>query len=174
MFFNLNMDDKKEVWKTIRHSCCTLPRILPNKNMYDLMVCGSAQDVIDLQICLENYLCRPVRVRSREEAGADWEKGVPFYRGIDKPSAILKKKRQNIHRILQGLNPRVFGSVARGEDGRDSDLDIIIDASNMSYIQLYDLQHALENELGVPVDLFSFDELKSHIRQEVSSEMRML
>ncbi|MGO4350385.1 nucleotidyltransferase family protein [Rhizobium sp. RAF36] len=48
-----------------------------------------------------------------------------------KPSEVLEKNRQAIRdatKRFNAANPRVFGSVARGEDRADSDLDILVDA----------------------------------------------
>ena len=47
-----------------------------------------------------------------------------------KPSQILQQHRDEIRRIIlsfDATNPRVFGSVARGEDSEGSDLDLLVD-----------------------------------------------
>ena len=47
-----------------------------------------------------------------------------------RPSEALPKHRETIRRLVAeaGMaNPRVFGSVLRGEDKEDSDLDILVD-----------------------------------------------
>jgi len=49
-----------------------------------------------------------------------------------KPSKILARYRETIRRIIARSplsNPRVFGSVVRGDDREDSDLDLLVDAS---------------------------------------------
>ncbi|MGH8114426.1 MAG: hypothetical protein ACREPS_05140 [Rhodanobacteraceae bacterium] len=46
---------------------------------------------------------------------------------MPRPSDILESHREAVLRIIaahRGLNPRVFGSVARGADNPRSDLDI--------------------------------------------------
>ena len=48
-----------------------------------------------------------------------------------RPSEILEKNRDAIREATKrfnAANPRVFGSVARGEDGPESDIDILVDA----------------------------------------------
>ncbi len=48
-----------------------------------------------------------------------------------RPSEVLEKNREAIREATKrfnAANPRVFGSVARGEDRADSDLDILVDA----------------------------------------------
>jgi len=47
-----------------------------------------------------------------------------------RPSAVVQRHRQAIRDIVQrhnGLNPRIFGSVARGEDTEASDLDLLVE-----------------------------------------------
>lgn len=74
-----------------------------------------------------------------------------------KPSEALTLHRDEVLRILAAagaLNPRVFGSVARGEDTEESDLDLWIDpAPGFSLLDLGGLIVELEELLGVPVDI---------------------
>lgn len=47
-----------------------------------------------------------------------------------KPSLALAAHREAIHHVVEAhraSNPRVFGSVLRGQDTEDSDLDILVD-----------------------------------------------
>jgi predicted nucleotidyltransferase len=64
----------------------------------------------------------------------------------------------------------VFGSVARGEDGPDSDVDILVDCEpDASLGDLYLLQQELAEYLNVSVDLIDRGGLKprdKHIRDE--------
>ena len=49
-----------------------------------------------------------------------------------KPSRELEKYREEISSLIAKyglLNPRVFGSVAKGTDHDDSDLDLLVDTS---------------------------------------------
>ncbi len=64
----------------------------------------------------------------------------------------------------------VFGSVARGEDGPDSDVDLLVDCEpDASLGDLYLLQQELAEYLNVSVDLIDRGGLKprdTHIRDE--------
>lgn len=54
----------------------------------------------------------------------------------------------------RGSNLRIFGSVARGEDGPESDLDLLVDFDDeASYFDLVGLRLDLEELLGRPVDV---------------------
>lgn len=68
-------------------------------------------------------------------------------------------------------NPRVFGSVARGDDRPDSDVDLLVDlAPDTGLFALGRLQADLERVLGAPVDVVPADGLKPGVRAEVESE----
>ena len=57
-----------------------------------------------------------------------------------RPSISLHNNRDRVREVLRRfgmVNPRIFGSVARGEDNDASDLDILVDAS--TGMSLYDL-----------------------------------
>ncbi len=93
-----------------------------------------------------------------------------------RPSEALEKHREDIRRLAlsrRAVNPRVFGSVARGEDVEGSDLDILVDT--VPAATLFDLGGLFEDlkaTLGVPVDLVTIRELPPTIRAEVLAEAR--
>jgi predicted nucleotidyltransferase/DNA-binding XRE family transcriptional regulator len=68
-------------------------------------------------------------------------------------------------------NVRVFGSVARGEDGHDSDIDLLVDlAPGTSLVALGTLERELTKVLGVRVDLAPSDSLRPKVRVEAEAE----
>lgn len=88
-----------------------------------------------------------------------------------KPSEALNLHREAIRRIVEAnntLNPRVFGSVMRGEDDEDSDLDLLVDATNKtSLFDLGGIIDELQTLLGVRVDLVTTGGLPAKWRDEV-------
>ncbi|MBW0255684.1 nucleotidyltransferase family protein [Cellulomonas sp. PS-H5] len=67
-------------------------------------------------------------------------------------------------------NVRVFGSVARGEDGPDSDVDLLVDLE--PGVSLFDLGRAqveLEQILERPVDLVPARMLKPRVAATVQA-----
>lgn len=86
---------------------------------------------------------------------------VPVNRVADFRSARMSKLRQNKKQILAILkkhrasNPQVFGSVARGDDGPNSDIDLLVDV-DMHRSNLFDVFHIeleLEKLLGEKVEI---------------------
>jgi len=91
-----------------------------------------------------------------------------------RPSAALLAGREAVLRTLArfGLQrPRVFGSVARGEDSEASDLDLLVDAGpRASLLDLSRARNALEDLLQVPVDVVTADDLPPRIRDKALAE----
>jgi predicted nucleotidyltransferase len=90
-----------------------------------------------------------------------------------KPSEALNKNRVQIRQIVashHASNARVFGSVAKGEDTDQSDLDILIDPTNET--TLFDIgaiRRKLKSLLEVTVDVLTPNVLPDHFRDEVIS-----
>jgi len=91
-----------------------------------------------------------------------------------KPSLALEGKREAVRAVVSrypAANPRVFGSVLHGDDRDDSDIDILVDAlPGATLFDLGDLQMALQELLGVNVDLRVPGELSKHFRDEILAE----
>jgi uncharacterized protein len=69
-------------------------------------------------------------------------------------------------------NLRVFGSVARGEDRDDSDVDLLADfPPGLSLFGLGRLEADLEGILGTRVDLIPAADLKPDVRERVESDL---
>ncbi|MDT4894210.1 MAG: uncharacterized protein QOE97_3245 [Pseudonocardiales bacterium] len=67
---------------------------------------------------------------------------------------------------------RVFGSVARGEDRPDSDVDLLVDLpQDMGLIGLGRARADLERILDARVDLIPASDLKSDIVPSVTAEL---
>jgi predicted nucleotidyltransferase len=93
-----------------------------------------------------------------------------------RPSAALELYREDIRRIVlenRSTNPRVFGSILRGEDDESSDLDLLIDPTpDTSLMDLAHIQNSLEDLLGISVDVLTPKFLPESYRSRVISEAR--
>ena len=90
---------------------------------------------------------------------------------VQTPSQALQKSRGLIRALAakhRTLNPRVFGSVLTGQDSIDSDLDVLVETlPETTLFDLGGLQDALEEALGVKVDIKTPFDLPSHMRADV-------
>ncbi|MCC8932233.1 nucleotidyltransferase family protein [Rhizobium sp. 'Codium 1'] len=95
-----------------------------------------------------------------------------------RPSVVLETNRQAIREATarhKATNPRVFGSVARGEDGPDSDLDIPVDGlPGVTLFDLGGLQAEMEDLLPCRVDIASSGGLKERMRERILAEARAI
>ena len=91
-----------------------------------------------------------------------------------KPSVALASHRATIRRVVEShraSNPRVFGSVVRGDDTEDSDLDILVDPTpDTTLFDIGAIRHELLQLLGVPVDVVTPMALPDKLRDSVLSE----
>lgn len=88
-----------------------------------------------------------------------------------------RRLRQNRKALLasaarySATNLRIFGSVARGDERPDSDIDMVVDISKkMGLIALRSLENEFREILGVPVDLSVSSELRPKVKMEVERD----
>lgn len=91
---------------------------------------------------------------------------------------VVRQKRNEILRIAErhgAYNVRVFGSVARGEAGPDSDVDLLIDAGEKVTPWFPGgLVSDLEELLGRRVDVVTERALRPELRQYVLRDAKPL
>lgn len=96
-----------------------------------------------------------------------------------------KKKRQGIATIRRQVIPilkqhdikraALFGSFARGEQTRKSDLDVLVEfRGSKSLLDLVALKQDLENKTGRKVDVLTYHALHSAIHDRILSEQVVL
>lgn len=96
-------------------------------------------------------------------------------RGLQgRPSARVDAHRAEIREIVErhhAIAPRVFGSVARGDDTAGSDVDLLVDFTDeASLLDEVALRLALGDLLRVDVDIIAEDSLRGEIRDRVLRE----
>lgn len=90
----------------------------------------------------------------------------------------LRENRAEILRLAArygAYNVRVFGSVARGEAGPESDVDLLVNMeAGRSLFDLGGLLMDLQDVLGCNVDVVTESGLRPRIRERVLEEARPL
>ena len=91
-----------------------------------------------------------------------------------KKLSALKKLKPKIIEILKGYNIKkasIFGSYARGEQKKDSDIDIIIEPSkNLSLFGLTEIKIDMEEKLKNKVDLLTYNSIHPLIKRYVKKD----
>jgi predicted nucleotidyltransferase len=96
-----------------------------------------------------------------------------------RPSEALARHREEVLQIISRYpvsNPRIFGSVARGEDVEGSDLDILVEPEFevTTFVHLADLEINLEALLGITVDVRTPGEFGNRASMRVAADVRPL
>jgi predicted nucleotidyltransferase/DNA-binding XRE family transcriptional regulator len=106
----------------------------------------------------------------------NFERDLQFRPGLP-DTRLGRRLRQNRRALLASAsrygatNVRIFGSVARGEERRDSDIDMVVDVlHDTGLFALASLEQEFREILGVPVDLSVSSELRPRIKTEVERD----
>lgn len=90
------------------------------------------------------------------------------------PERLLRKNRKKVIAIAAkhgAYNPRIFGSVARGDAGPESDIDILVKMEEgRSLLDISALVLDLKDLLGVKVDVVSEDGIYWLLRRRILKE----
>ncbi len=85
--------------------------------------------------------------------------------------ARLRDLKPELERRFGVRRIGVFGSVARGEEGAGSDVDILVELAEPIGWELLDLQERLEEVLGRRVDLVTVGALREEMSASVMREV---
>jgi predicted nucleotidyltransferase/DNA-binding XRE family transcriptional regulator len=90
-------------------------------------------------------------------------------------AALLREHRSEIRAAAEAAgarNVRVFGSVARGEDTPESDIDLLVDfpAGERGLFPLLRLADEIEKLVGRPVDVAAVEVMAAPVRERALAE----
>ncbi|MCL5674822.1 MAG: nucleotidyltransferase family protein [Candidatus Omnitrophica bacterium] len=84
----------------------------------------------------------------------------------------LKKHKTDIRKRFKVTKIGIFGSYVRGEQVKNSDIDILVEFSEpVGLFEFMDLEEYLQNLLDKKVDLVSRKALKPHIGEHILKEV---
>ena len=84
----------------------------------------------------------------------------------------LKQKLISVLKKHKVARAGIFGSYARGEQKKDSDIDIVVEISDkhMSLLGFIHIKNEIEEALGKRVDLVEYEALKPRLRERILEE----
>lgn len=82
-------------------------------------------------------------------------------------------KENNVLYKIYGLKIiGIFGSYIRGEENKDSDIDILVEIEEpISLLKFIEIENYLSKKLGIKVDLVIKDTLKRRIGKHILNEL---
>lgn len=85
---------------------------------------------------------------------------------------ILKEKIIKILKRNKVVRAGIFGSYARGEEKKNSDIDILVEigAEKFSLLDFSGLKIELEEELNKKVDLVEYCVINSRVKEQILNE----
>ena len=136
------------------------------------------QSVVSAYECGARQPSLPTLARIVSATGLELDVRVTEAERSVEPDQPLRRAvfghRHQVQTVLAryGLrHPRVFGSVARGEERPGSDVDLLVEVPDgVGMIALARCQAELEQLFGAPVDLVPYDDLKVGVKAEALAE----
>jgi len=100
------------------------------------------------------------------------------YNAAMKPSEALAAHRNELRQLVSRYDlsrPRIFGSVLTGTDTEESDLDLLVDATETTTLfTLARLEHAAQELLGLRVSVLTAGDLPVKFRDRVLERVEPL
>ena len=92
---------------------------------------------------------------------------------LEEIERILRQRKSELRDRYGIMEMGVFGSYARGEQGENSDVDILVTLERpVSLLTFAEMGHYLEDLLGLRVDLVLKKTLKPFIGQHILKEVQ--
>jgi len=95
-------------------------------------------------------------------------------KSVDEIKRLLKKHERELKETYGVREIGVFGSYVRGEQKKDSDIDILVEFypdADMDLIKFVELEEYLSDLLGIKVDLVMKSALKPRIGKRILKEV---
>jgi len=92
-------------------------------------------------------------------------------KSLEETQRVLREHKEEIRRKYGVVIFGVFGSVARGEQKKTSDVDILIEIERPIGLKFFELWEELDKLLGCEVDLVREKLLREEIKSEILEEV---
>ncbi len=92
---------------------------------------------------------------------------------IDHIIRIIAESSEQLRSEFGVIEIGIFGSVVRGEQDAESDIDILVEFDRpIGFVRFMRLEKRLADLVGMPVDLVTKKALKPHIGKRILQEVR--
>ena len=90
---------------------------------------------------------------------------------LEEIKAILIPYKPSLVEKFKVTELGIFGSYVRGEQTKNSDVDILVEFSEVpTLFDLVEIEYSISDKLGLPVDLVDKKSLKAAIRENILNE----
>ena len=90
---------------------------------------------------------------------------------LEEIKAILIPYKPSLVEKFKVTELGIFGSYVRGEQTKNSDVDILVEFSKVpTLFDLVEIEYSISDKLGLPVDLVDIKSLKAAIRENILNE----
>jgi uncharacterized protein len=139
-----------------------------NKYFYRVLSLRQKKKVFKKRIYLGKNLSKEELEKKEKEADKEFYKIKRKRRG---EFDLIKKKLLKLLKKAEIKKAGIFGSYARGEQKKNSDIDILIEPSRkISGFKFFDFQKKLSDNLGKKVDLITYKSLNHLIKERVLNQ----
>lgn len=116
-------------------------------------------------------------MRADEGAEVAWRLSAALYYQPMSIEGLRARRREILDLVARhgAREPRVFGSMARGDEGPESDVDLLVDVDEgRSLLDVIALEQDLEALLGCSVQVVSAGGLSPYLRPRILAEAAAL
>ena len=90
---------------------------------------------------------------------------------LDEVLQVLKKRKATFEKKFGVSAIGVFGSLARGEGGPDSDVDVVVKMIKPDLFYMVHIKEELENDYQTKVDIVHYrDKMNAFLKKRIDSE----
>lgn len=91
---------------------------------------------------------------------------------IEEIKKILKENFETLNKNYKVKFIGIFGSYIRGEQKKESDVDIIVEFEEpISLLKLVSLENYISDSIGVNVDLIPMEDIRSELKENILKEV---
>ena len=85
--------------------------------------------------------------------------------------SFLSQHKQEFENRYSITKIGLFGSVAKNEHGKDSDIDLVVEMQEKNYFKLIEFENYLKKHLHSQIDVGFLESMKSYIQKQISKDL---